>query len=177
MSRSLKFMCKFLGLFLVFYYSNVAFISLSSPGGFHIPYLETQLNYIDSIRNFYISTASFILVNLGFRVSTSSMSLSVADHSGFRLVYSCLGYGIISCFTAFTLAIPKPFKSRHLFLLVGVALIVLLNIFRLVFISIYYKAEFRLFTLDHHTLYNSLTYGVLLLFSFLWLKTLKYEQS
>jgi exosortase/archaeosortase family protein len=176
-TTTLRFIFKFLILFLLFYYFNILFISLSSPDGLHISYVATQLNYIAAFREFYLSTVKLVLVYLGFEVITFPTRLSVVGHAGFTLVYSCLGYGIISCFSAFALAIPKPFKSRYLFLSVGILLTIILNICRLVLISIYYKADFMLYIFDHRDIFNLSTYGAILIYSYLWLKPLRYERQ
>ncbi|MFP5081154.1 glycosyltransferase [Pedobacter sp. JCM 36344] len=171
-----KFVLKFVFLFLFFYYINITFISLSSPGGFHITFVERHLNYIQTLRTGYISVTAFILENMGFSVRSSSMRLTVINHSGFRLVYSCLGYGLMSCFSAFALTIPKPFKSRYLFLVLGIILILMLNICRLLLVAIYNKPSLNIMNLDHHDIFNFLTYATILIFSYIYLSFLKHDK-
>ena len=170
------FFIKFIYLFLVFYSINIGFIAISSPGGFYIPFVETHLNYIQFLRNTYISGVTFILRLLGFEVITSPFGLGVLNHAGFKLVYSCLGYGLMSCFSAFAISIPKPFPSRYLFLALGIILIFLLNVFRLVLIALYYKPNFNIFKLDHHEIFNIATYLTIIGCSYLYLKHIKHDE-
>ncbi|RZK13689.1 MAG: hypothetical protein EOO43_17535, partial [Flavobacterium sp.] len=157
------------------YNINIGLIAISSPGGFYIPFFETHLNYIQFLRNIYISGVAFILRLMGFEVNTSSFGLGVSNHSGFKLVYSCLGYGLMSCFSAFALSIPKPFTGRYLFLALGISLIFLLNAFRLVLVALYYQPNFNIFRLDHHEIFNISTYLTIIGCSYLYLRHIKHD--
>ena len=106
---------------------------------------------------------------MGYEVTKSDTGLNVVEHAGFRIVYSCLGYGIISCFTAFAITFPKPVKHRYLFIGLGVSGIVALNTCRLILIAIYYKSGFSIIGLNHHDLYNILVYVTISVYAYLWL--------
>jgi exosortase/archaeosortase family protein len=170
------FLIKFICLFLVFYSINIGVIAISSPGGFYVPFVETHINYIQFLRNTYISGVTIILRLLGYEVITSPFGLGVLNHAGFKLVYSCLGYGLMSCFSAFAFSIPKPFTSRYLFLASGICLIFLLNIFRLLLVALYYNPKFNIFRLDHHEIFNIATYLTIVGFSYLYLKLKKHDE-
>ena len=49
-SPIVRFVISFLGLFLLFYYFNIAFFSLTTPGGRYNPLLAEHLNYIHWLR-------------------------------------------------------------------------------------------------------------------------------
>lgn len=164
-----RFLFRFLFLFTCFYYFNIVFIGLSVSEGYHLPTLENHLNYIEYFRKSYISNAAWILTQMGYEVTKSDTGLNVIEHAGFRIVYSCLGYGIISCFTAFAITFPKPVKYRYLFIGLGVCGIVALNTCRLILIAIYYKSGFSIIGLNHHDLYNILVYVTISVYAYLWL--------
>lgn len=165
---SYRFLFNFLGLFFLFYSFNILYIGATTKGGIYFPFLDQHLNYIKLWRQFCISTSAQILKNLGYIVHINNTGLSVENHSGFRLIYSCLGYGIMSCFAAFVIAYPKTLRSRLIFLSIGLMAIQLLNTLRLVLISIYYKS-YHAFNIDHHTAFNSALYAILLGITYLWL--------
>jgi exosortase/archaeosortase family protein len=173
---STRFILKFLFLLFIFYYFNIAFISASSPGGFHIPFLETHLNYIQALREIYILVAAFILTSAGYTVVTSPFGLTVLGFAGFKLVYSCLAYGVISCFSAFALSIPKPFRYRYQFLILGIASIFILNICRLIIVAIYYRPNFSILGLDHHDIFNIVVYTLILACSYICLKYFRKDE-
>lgn len=165
---SYRFLFNFLSLFSLFYSFNIIYIGVTTKGGIYLSFLDQHLNYIEFWRQFYISTSAQILQRLGYIVHINNIGLSIENHSGFRLIYSCLGYGIMTCFAAFVIAYPKPLRSRLIFLSFGLVTIQLLNLVRLVLISIYYKS-YLVFNLDHHTAFNSVLYSILLGTTYLWL--------
>ena len=166
-----RFLISFLVLFFAFYGFNIGYIGITSPGGFYSPLLAENLNYIELWRNLYISVSAKILELMGYTVHTSAISLKVQGHSGFRLVYSCLGYGIISCFSAFVLSFPKPLHSRLIFLFTGTTTIISLNLCRFILIPIVYDSNTTILSANHHDIFNGILYLVILLISYKWVNT------
>ncbi|MBE9603071.1 exosortase Y [Pedobacter sp. MC2016-24] len=158
-SSALKFVLTFLILFALLYSFNIFYIGITSPGGIYINFLDQHLNYIQAWRNWNINTTRFILETFGYRVWTNSTTLKVPGFGGFRIVYSCLGYGIMSLFTAFILAYPKSLRIKIRFLISGLLLIQLLNTCRFILISLYYSP--LPLGIDHHQLFNGIIYLLL----------------
>lgn len=171
MREETRFLFSFLILFLTFYSFNIGYIGLTSPGGLYSSFLNEHFNYILAWRNLYISTAAKILELMGYTVYTTDISLKVQGHSGFRLVYSCLGYGIISCFSAFALSFPKPFRSRLIFLLTGLLVILSLNLCRFIFLPLFYDPRLTLLSINHHDIFNGTLYIILLAVMYKWVNT------
>jgi len=161
---AITFLYRFIMLFCLLYSFQIAFIGLSTPGGFYIPFLDEHLNYIRAWREFSINSTSQLLSSLGYHVTTRKNGLSVSGHSGFNLVYSCLGYGIMSCFAAFVLSYPKSNCSRFLFLATGLGTIQLLNLARFTLIALYYRPAAHY----HHELYNLSIYVIIALSGYIW---------
>jgi exosortase/archaeosortase family protein len=170
---ALRFAVLFPALFLLFYYVNIAFIGLTTPGGYYIEQLDQYCNYIKAWRAFNISGTASFLRALGYEVATQEIRLHVSGKSGFILVYSCLGYGILSLYAAFILAYPKPFGQKLIFLLIGVLGFQLLNMLRLSLIALLWKPSPMLFKLDAHEVFNYITYGLIMLAGYYWLKNEK----
>lgn len=171
MNNSLRFLITFLALFLAFYGFNIAYIGITSPGGLYSQFMDDHLNYIKVWRNLYITSAAKTLELLDYTVYTTGTTLKVQGASGFRLIYSCLGYGVISCFSAFVFSLPKTSGSRLLFFLTGLLTISLLNLGRLILISLYYNPESILFSINHHDLFNIILYSILLFMMYKWANT------
>ncbi|MBG6236433.1 exosortase/archaeosortase family protein [Pedobacter sp. CAN_A7] len=166
---ALKFVVSFPLLFLLLYYFNIAFIGLTTPGGHYFEYLDQHFNYIKAWRDFNISGTAAILGALGYEVTTREFRLHVTGRSGFILVYSCLGYGILSIYTAFILSYPRPLRNKFVVLLAGVLGFQLLNMLRLSLIALFWKPSPLFFKLNAHELFNLITYGLILVACYYWL--------
>jgi exosortase/archaeosortase family protein len=165
----LGFLATFLSIAFLFYLFNIGYIAITAKGGFYSAFLDEHLNYIRWWRNFSIQTTADVLKRLGYEVYTNHIRLKVIGRYGFTLVYECLGYGIMSVFTAFVIAFDKPIKSKIYFLLIGLTLVQLLNIFRFILLSLYWKRNSTLFGFDHHTLFNFLIYVILIIAVYIWI--------
>lgn len=169
--KSRNFVLSFLTMFFLLYSFNLIYIGLTTPGHYYSPTLDKHFNYINSWRDFSISSTAYLLKILGYQVTTTKNHLINHGFSGFRLVYSCLGYGIMSCFSAFVLAFPRPLKSKIIFLAIGLSGIQLLNILRFALISIYYKPQ-TVMHIDHHDLFNYSIYLILGSSVYLWIRSI-----
>lgn len=166
----IRFALIFVCLFLVFYYFNILFFGITSPGNHYSPFLADHLNYIAGLRWFLLHCSKVILNCFGFAVVVNNYQLLVAGHAQIILVYSCLGLGVISFFAAFVLAYPKPIKAKLIFLLVGILIIELLNIIRFVLLALYWsKQENKV--IDHHTIFNILIYIIISISLYFWVKS------
>lgn len=167
----LKFIVTFLLLFLIFYFFNIGFFSITSTQSEHyVSFLATHLNYIDWLRWVLLQTSTQILKLLGYVAICNKYYLLVAGKGEIQLVYTCLGLGVMSFFAAFVLAYPKPLKSRIIFLIGGLLVIQLLNIARFVLLSLYWGRQAS-HSIDHHTIFNIFIYVVILTSLYLWIKT------
>lgn len=162
------FIIKFLLLFLMLYGFNILFIGLTTPDGIYVPGLEQHANYIHQWRTFTLQTTASLLDILGFRTKLTELSLRVIGFSGFKLVYSCLGYGIMSFFAAFVISYPKRLASKLYMLISGLMMIQATNIARLVLISIYWKPCFKDSWIDHHTMFNISIYLIVITILYAW---------
>jgi len=165
----LRFAGLFPLLFLVLYYFNIGFIGLTSPGGLYIHFLDQHFNYIRYWREFNIEASATILETFGYEVFTNEFRLHVKGKAGFILVYSCLGYGILSLFSAFVLTYPKPIKEKLYFLLTGVITFQALNTLRLILIALYWKPAPMLLKMNAHEIFNSMIYIIIACSIYFWL--------
>lgn len=165
-----RFLVTFILLFLMFYGFHLCIIGITSPGRLYSSFIDQHFNYIKTWRQLSISATANILKMMGYTVYTTETTLKVDGLAGFKLVYSCLGYGIMSCFASFVLSFPKPWLSKITFLGLGLTTIQLLNIARFILISIYYKPQAIILQVNHHDLFNYTLYSILLLIVYVWLQ-------
>ena len=164
-----KFVLLFIALFAVFYYFNIFYFGLTSPGNHYSAFLAKYLNYISGLRWLLLKGSAQVLVWLGFTVITNDYELLVPGHPIIQLVYSCLGLGVMSFFAAFVLAYPIKFKSKIGFLLGGLLGIQVLNIARFVLLALFWtRNENRV--IDHHAIFNIIVYVLIAITLYFWVK-------
>jgi exosortase/archaeosortase family protein len=164
-----KFLFSFIFLFLVFYFFNIMFFGLTSPGNHYSPFLAEHLNYIQWLRSILLNSSAAILNALGFTAITNNTEMLVVGHHGIQVVYSCLGWGIISFFTAFVLAYPKSLKKKLIFIAAGIFTIEFLNVIRFILLGLYWNKNTTKI-IDHHTIFNIVIYIIIAISLYFWVK-------
>jgi exosortase/archaeosortase family protein len=165
----LRFVLTFTGLFAFLYYFDIYFFGLTTPGNRYVPFLADHLNYISWLRTGLLKSSAGILNGLGFTAITNEYELLVAGHGVLKIVYSCLGLGVISFFMAFVLAYPKKRKSKLLFLFTGIIGIELLNILRFILLAIFWNKKEQ-HIIDHHAIFNILIYLIIAITLYFWVR-------
>ncbi len=172
-----RFLVLFLTGFLLLYYFNLFFIGITSPGNYYSSFLNQHLNYIRGLRDLLLQIISKILTIQGYKVYTSDYTLHAMNIGGFNIVYSCLGFGVMSFFTAFVIAWPgKPVKNKIFFIIAGIAIIQLLNITRFILITLYFN-KILFLGINHHTLFNLILYFILMVVIYVWINSPKKKHN
>jgi exosortase/archaeosortase family protein len=164
-----RFIILFLALFAVFYYFNIFFFGITSPGNHFNSFLTNNLNYIQGLRNLLLHSTAQIINWLGYTAITNDFQLLVAGKGVINVVYSCLGLGIMSFFTAFVIAYPKKVKTKLLFLIPGLFCIQLLNVARFVLLALFWDKK-KGIILDHHIIFNITIYIIIAISIYFWVR-------
>jgi exosortase/archaeosortase family protein len=164
-----KFIALFIILFLVFDYFNILFFGITSPGSHYSAFLSQNLNYIEWLRLLLLRSSAGVLNLFGYTAISNNTDLLVAGHGKLRLIYSCLGLGLISFFAAFVLAYPKSTKSKIIFLIAGIFIIEILNVIRFVLLGIFWNGHSNQI-IDHHTIFNLTLYLLIFISLFFWIR-------
>lgn len=169
-NQPIKFTIIFLVLFLLFYYFNIFYFSLTSPGGQHYnAFLTTHLDYIDWLRALLLKCSAHILSWLGYMVMYNKYQLLVVGKGTIHLVYTCLGLGVMSFFAAFVLAYPQAWKPKLIFLVTGLLSIQILNVLRFVLLSLFWNRSSQRI-IDHHTIFNIIIYIIIIISLYFWVR-------
>lgn len=169
---SYRFVILFLGLFMLFYYFNIFYMGITAPGNYYSPFIDEHLNYIRGFRGILIAISAWVLRIFGYQVFTSDTTLHALDAGGINVVYSCLGFGVMSFFVAFVLAWPeKTIKSKLWFIPAGLLFIQTLNIARFIMITLFWRTSPYRTLVDHHTLFNFILYVALLATIYFWINS------
>ncbi|MBD1392915.1 exosortase Y [Mucilaginibacter glaciei] len=154
----IRFVITFLFLFGLFYGFYIFYLSLTAPGGkFYSHFLDTHLNFIAWLRYILIESSAAILNVLGYQTKTSITQMLVVGHNIINVGYDCLGFGVMSFFTAFVIAYPGQLNPKLYFYGVGLISIQVLNLARYILLALYWKHT-TVYISDHHTIYNLITY-------------------
>jgi exosortase/archaeosortase family protein len=167
---SFRFVILFLGLFFLLYYFNIFYMGITAPGNYYSSFLDEHLNYISGFRHILIAISAWVLRLFDYQVYTSDTTLHALNAGGINVVYSCLGFGVMSFFTAFVIAWPeRSVRSKLLFIPAGLLLIQILNIARFILITLFWRQSPYRSMIDHHTLFNIILYGILLASIYFWI--------
>jgi exosortase/archaeosortase family protein len=165
-----RFIMIFLSLFVVFYYFNILFFGLTSHGNHYNAFLAGHLNYIVWLRHTLLHSSATLLHWLGYAAITNDTDILVAGHGRLTLIYSCLGLGIMSFFSAFVIAYPKNLKAKLIFLISGIIIIQILNVMRFVVLAIFWDKNVDTQIVDHHTIFNLIIYVIIAISLYFWIK-------
>ncbi|OOQ58091.1 hypothetical protein BC343_10560 [Mucilaginibacter pedocola] len=165
---ALKFALRFGLLFLVFYYFNIFYFGLTSPGGNYSEFLDQHFNYITWLRTGLLHTSAFLLNLIGFTAKAGAIQLMVVNHGIIELIYTCLGLGVMSFFAAFVITYPKKTKHKLLFLFSGLLCIQALNIVRFMLLALYWNRSLNRI-IDHHTIFNVIIYIIIMIALYKWI--------
>ncbi len=168
-SSPVRFIIIFVVLFATFYYFNIFFFSITSPGKHYIDFFDHHLNYIRWLRHFLLSVSAQIINWFGFSAINNDIELLVPGRGTIRVVYSCLGLGIMSFFSAFVIAYPKKIKTKLVFLILGLLCIQVLNILRFVLLALFWHKKSGQIV-DHHTIFNLVVYMIIAISLYFWVK-------
>ena len=164
----LRFILVFISVFLLCYFGALMVTGLAVPGDHYSAFIDKYFDIASFLRTALIISSKQLLAVFGteaFRVN--EYVLRAVSGKGIRLVYSCLGFGVMSFWIAYTIAMNGRLKYKLLWLAGGLLLIFIINVAR---ISLVLKAANNGWPFplgwDHHTWFNIVSYIFILLLIF-----------
>lgn len=167
----IKFSFRLVSIYLFLYLGTWAVIGVASPGGrFSSGFVSKYLDYPAIYRTTLLKASAGLLNIFGHESHVElPYKVRIKDQRGIKLVYSCLGIGMVSFWTAFIVSCRIGLSRKIVYLLAGLLLISFLNIGRIVLLVLssngYISADIGL---EHHDFFNILCYVVVLLLIFLF---------
>lgn len=164
---------KLLLIYAVLDYGTTFFIGISSPGGkYYFKWLDQYFNYVTWLRNTILFGSKGLMALLGYETDViTAYVIKIRDGASVQLVYSCLGYGVLSFWTAFVVANSGKLRFKIKWILMGFSIIIFSNIVRICTLLIAnQKKWYKPFSLDHHTTYNIISYILIIILMFTFLK-------
>src|SRR4051812_48668848 len=153
------------------------FIAITSPGGkVYSPLLDNYFN-IPRWLTFLISKSSLGLLKLaGFTVyQRAPNNVTITGSRGVTIIWACLGFGVMSFWTAFVTAHKARRQYKLNWCLAGNLIIIALNIIRITLIALANHYHWLAITsIEPHAAFNIASY-ILLIILVAWF-ILRYRQ-
>jgi exosortase/archaeosortase family protein len=166
--KFLLFLAKFLLSFCILFYGSIAMIGITAPGGYYFPFAHSYLDYVSGLRWLLLNGAAGLLQLMGFDIYLKDIyTIKLQNGSGVHVGYDCIGYGVMAFWAAFIFANPLSFKRKLQWMVGGLLLIFVINVFRislmLMAVNRHWKSPFNL---DNHTWFNIAAY--MTIFTMMW---------
>ena len=156
----IRFVIKFLVIFLICYYGTFALIGVTVPGGYYSSFIDQYLNYVSWVRISLLNGTKIMLSFFGVDTyRAGEYNLRIVNGRGIRLVYGCLGFGVMSFWVAFVLASADKIKRKLIWTILGLCFIWVLNITRLSLLLVATNKGWPIpLGWDHHTWFTIFSY-------------------
>ena len=175
----IRFLIRFLLVFAICYYGTLGVIGLTVPGGYYSPFVNHYLDYIGWIRSSLLHGSQTVLSFFGVDTYfASDYNLRQVNGRGIKIVYECVGYGIMSFWIAFVVASEGSFKKKITWIIAGLLFIWLLNITRLSLLLVATNKGWPIpLGWDHHTWFNIFAYCSIFIFIYIFNRSNKRDNK
>lgn len=158
--KFVRFVVIFIIVFLMCYYGTLFLTGIAVPGGMYSPFIEKYFNIAAWLRSSLILAAKAFLSFLGVQtIRVDDYVLRAVAGRGIRIVYACLGFGIMSFWTAYIIANIMPIQKKIIRLCGGLLFLWVLNVIRISLVLLAANKSWHFpFGWDHHTWFNIVAY-------------------
>lgn len=160
----LLFIIKFIGIFCLLYFGTLAVIGLSTPESYYSPFVAKYLDYVNFLRSSLLHVSQALLSLFNFNTTFTDKYTLMSSHGGIRMVYSCVGYGVMSFWAAFVVANKGGWRKKIVWLLAGWLLLCIINVLRISILLVAINKSWEMpLGWDHHTWFNIIAYLLIFL--------------
>ena len=169
------YILKFGIVFAILYFGTVALIGISTPDDYYSPFAAKYLNYIDWLRATLLLSTKEMLSWFGYQTYlVDKYDLVMKGGGGIRMVYSCIGYGVMSFWAAFVIANTGRWMKKITWILIGWTALYIINVLRLsILIVAIHKHWAMPLGWDHHTWFNIVAYLLIFLLIYFYDRSTK----
>src|SRR3954468_21490394 len=140
------------------------FVGITSPGGkTYSPFLDHNLNVTTWLTWFIAKTSLALLKLAGFTVcQRAPNNVTISGSRGVTILWACLGFGVMSFWTAFVTAHKGSWQYKLKWCIGGLSIIIALNIIRITLIAVANHYHWLAVTqLEPHATFNVVSYIIL----------------
>jgi exosortase/archaeosortase family protein len=170
-----RFVVVFIAIFLVCYYGALFLTGLVVPGGTYSPFVEKYFNISAWLRSSLILGCKFLVSLIHLEtIRTDDYVLRAVGGRGVRIVYSCLGFGVMSFWFAYVAANIASWKKKIIWIVGGLLFIWIINVVRISLVLLAGNRGWHFpFGWDHHTWFNIVAYLAIFAMIYFFEKSLK----
>jgi exosortase/archaeosortase family protein len=171
----LRFLAIFIAVFLMCYYGTLFLTGVAVPGGMYSPVVEKYFNIASWLRSSLILGAKGFLSILGTEtVRIDDYVLRAVGGRGVRIVYACLGFGVMSFWVAYIVANIASIQKKTIWVCGGLLFLWLINVIRISLVLLAGNKGWHFpFGWDHHTWFNIVAYIAIFAMIYFFEKRLK----
>lgn len=172
-----KIVVRFLFLFLGTYFV------LSLLYAQYLKFITASNFVVDHITQFVAQQALFLLDILGYNatlqpnISHQTLSLTLNGSYSVSIVEGCNSISVIILFTAFVVAFAEGFKKTMLFILFGVVVIYVINLLRIVLLTVALYKFSNYSEVLHTVVFPGIIYSIVFLLWMGWVRMLKTDSA
>jgi exosortase/archaeosortase family protein len=173
--KFIHFAVIFITLFLVCYYGTLFLTGLAVPGGRYSPFVEKYLNVAAWLRSSLLIASKFLLSMFGIEtIRINEYVIRKVGGSGVRIVYACLGFGVMSFWFAYIVANIASLQKKMIWVSGGLFFLWVLNVVRISLVLVAGNKGWHFpFGWDHHTWFNIVAYLAIFAMIYFFEKSLK----
>ena len=167
MSKGSSFnILRFLLVFFVLKFTFNAYIGILSPGGkVYSPFLQHYANLPAWFTYLICKCAKGLLQLGGYSVYQKAMNnVTISGSRGINIIWACLGFGVMSFWTAFVWAHTATRRYKCKWTVIGILLITGINIIRIALIALGFHHNWKAFNaIEPHFAFNVVSYIAIIL--------------
>lgn len=173
------FLARFAVLMAGIYYFNVFYISIIDARGLiYSSFFDQHLNYFALLRASVLHTANGMDHLYGLHSYVADPSLKLPNGHGIYVDLACLGYGVMSFWTAFIVAHKTSWQEKLVWVVGGVVFLWFLNCCRVALLLIAITKQWNTEKwMDSHALFNLVVYAFIMAMILLYYKLQKRIKS
>ncbi|ADB39508.1 exosortase/archaeosortase family protein [Spirosoma linguale] len=158
------YLVKLILVFTSLYYFNIFYWGLTDPQNQYSYFLDHYLNYISWFQQSILYMAN-LLTHLAGLPTFVDLPQQIRTASGATVIISfdCLGFGVLSFWTAYIVAQTGTWKNKLAWCLTGIGIIWFVNCCRIALLLFALEKNWpESQYIDHHDLFNVAAYGIIL---------------
>lgn len=166
------FVAKFLLIFALCYFGSLAVIGLSAKDGYYSPFVDQYLDFISFITVTLLQGTKFLLSIFDIETYRApNFVIRIVNGKGVQIAYDCVGYGVMSFWTAYVLATRSAIRKKIPWLFGGLFALWFINVIRITLFLVAHNRGWPMpLGIDHHTWFNIAAYLLIFIMIYLFEK-------
>jgi exosortase/archaeosortase family protein len=170
LSPSTRFLLRAFSVYALWELCNSILIKNASFKSF---WLGMRNGLIENI----VDVSEWTIRILGYDLLRDGVFLKIDESPGVLVGPACAGFGLMFAFTGLILVYEGSWRKKLWFIPTGMAGIHLINILRIVILTIMSNYNYRLVEFNHKYVFNTLVYVFLFLMWVAWVRFLERDQK